>query len=141
MAVEATRGDPGEEDISKPKVSEVIQDEQGNVDKFVVKKGLIFKKTLEIPADRTSIDQKNGGNKSEQEEPDKQDERPDHSEELVRPYFSHHLTALMATGINRGVRPAPEFVAVWPSTPCMKNARKSTKAPLSRPITFAERQG
>jgi NRAMP (natural resistance-associated macrophage protein)-like metal ion transporter len=67
MEVEATKGDLGEEDISKPKVSEVIQDEQGNVEKFVVKKGLIFKKTLEIPADRiTSIDQENGENKNEQ---------------------------------------------------------------------------
>src|SRR5215469_11984953 len=67
MVVAATKGDLGEEDVSKPKVSEVIQDEQGNVAKFVVKKGLIFKKTLEIPADRiTSIDQENDGKESEQ---------------------------------------------------------------------------
>ncbi len=52
MEVEATRGDLGEEDISKPKVTEVGQDQQSKVDKVVVKKGVIFKKTLEIPADR-----------------------------------------------------------------------------------------
>ncbi len=58
MIVEATRGDLGEEDVSKPKVTEVIEDQQGNVDKLVVQKGVIFRKTLEIPADRiTSVDQ------------------------------------------------------------------------------------
>ena len=58
MVVEATKGDLGEEDVSKPKVTEVVQDQQGNVDKLVVQKGVIFKKTLEIPADRIqSIDQ------------------------------------------------------------------------------------
>jgi len=61
MAVEAPKGDLGEEDVSKPKVTEVVQDRQGNVDKLVVKKGVIFKKTLEIPADRVqSIDQEDG---------------------------------------------------------------------------------
>jgi NRAMP (natural resistance-associated macrophage protein)-like metal ion transporter len=58
MVVEATRGDLGEEDVSKPKVTEVVEDQQGKVDKLVVKKGKIFKKTLEIPADRIeSIEQ------------------------------------------------------------------------------------
>ena len=58
MVVEATKGDLGEEDVSKPKVTEVVQDQQGNVDKLVVQKGVIFKKTLEISADRIqSIDQ------------------------------------------------------------------------------------
>src|SRR6266480_6362129 len=52
MEVEATRGDLGEEDVSKPKVTEVVQDQQGKVDKVVVQKGVIFKKTLEIPTDR-----------------------------------------------------------------------------------------
>jgi uncharacterized membrane protein YdbT with pleckstrin-like domain len=58
MVVEATRGDLGEEDVSKPKVTEVVQDQQGNVDKLVVRKGVLFKKTLEIPANRVqSVDQ------------------------------------------------------------------------------------
>ena len=58
MMIEATKGDLGEEDVSKPKVTEVVQDQQGNVDKLVVQKGVIFKKTLEISADRIqSIDQ------------------------------------------------------------------------------------
>ncbi len=58
MVVEATRGDLGEEDVSKPKVSAVVQDQQGNVEKLLVHKGVIFKKTLEIPADRIqSVDE------------------------------------------------------------------------------------
>jgi NRAMP (natural resistance-associated macrophage protein)-like metal ion transporter len=60
MVVEATQGDLGEEDVSKPKVTGVVQDQQGEVDKLIVQKGVIFKKTLEIPADRIqSIDQEN----------------------------------------------------------------------------------
>ena len=59
MEVEATKGDLGEEDVSKPKVKDVVQDQQGKVDKLIVQKGVIFRKTLEIPADRIqSIDQK-----------------------------------------------------------------------------------
>ncbi|MGZ3646448.1 MAG: divalent metal cation transporter [Ktedonobacteraceae bacterium] len=58
MVVEATKGDLGEEDVSKPKVTKVVQDQQGNLNKLVVQKGVIFKKTLEISADRIqSIDQ------------------------------------------------------------------------------------
>jgi len=57
MNVEATQGDLGESDVSKPKVSGVAQDEQGNAEKLVVEKGVLFKKKLEIPADRvTSVD-------------------------------------------------------------------------------------
>jgi NRAMP (natural resistance-associated macrophage protein)-like metal ion transporter len=52
MVVEATGGDLGEEDVSKPKVTEVVQDQQGKVEKLIVQKGVIFKKSLEIPADR-----------------------------------------------------------------------------------------
>ena len=60
MEVEASQGDLGEEDVSKPKVTAVVKDQQGNVDKLIVQKGVIFKKTLEIPADRVqSIDQEN----------------------------------------------------------------------------------
>src|SRR5437868_1404796 len=52
MKVQATGGDLGESDVSKPKVSEVVEDSDGNAEKLVVKKGVVFKKTLEIPADR-----------------------------------------------------------------------------------------
>lgn len=52
MVVQATKGDLGEEDVSKPKVTDVVQDQRGEVEKLVVKKGIIFKKTVEIPADR-----------------------------------------------------------------------------------------
>ena len=57
MNVEATGGDLGEADVSKPKVVGVARDEQGNVEDLVVQKGIIFKKKLEIPADRVeSVD-------------------------------------------------------------------------------------
>jgi NRAMP (natural resistance-associated macrophage protein)-like metal ion transporter len=60
MEVEATKGDLGEEDVSKPKVTEVVQDQQGKVDKVIVQKGVIFKKTLEIPADRIASTNQEG---------------------------------------------------------------------------------
>ena len=52
MIVETTGGDLGEEDLSKPKVAEAVVGEQGEVEKLVVEKGLVFKKKLDIPADR-----------------------------------------------------------------------------------------
>src|SRR2546421_8312075 len=52
MVVEATEGDFGEEDISKPKVKAVVQDDAGTVEKLVVSKGVVFHKTLDIPTDR-----------------------------------------------------------------------------------------
>src|SRR5579872_4390979 len=60
MEVEATKGDLGEEDISKPQVTGVAQDEQGNIEKLIVKKGAIFKKKLEIPADRVESVEEGG---------------------------------------------------------------------------------
>lgn len=52
MNVRATGGDLGESDVSKPKVSEVVEGSNGNAEKLVVQKGVVFKKKLEIPADR-----------------------------------------------------------------------------------------
>lgn len=52
MPVEATQGDLGEEDISKPKVKNVIYDKNGHVEKIVIEKGLLFKKDLVISAER-----------------------------------------------------------------------------------------
>ncbi len=61
MVVEATRGDLGEDDVSKPRVTDVVEDQHGNVEKLVVKKGEVFKKKLEIPADRVqSVEQETG---------------------------------------------------------------------------------
>ncbi|HKV58435.1 MAG TPA: divalent metal cation transporter, partial [Ktedonobacteraceae bacterium] len=57
MNVETTRGDLGEADVNKPKVTGVVRDEQGNARELIVKKGIIFKKKVEIPVDRVeSID-------------------------------------------------------------------------------------
>jgi len=59
MVVKATRGDLGEDDVSKPKVTDVVENGQGDIEKFVVKKGVVFKKKLDIPADRVqSVDSK-----------------------------------------------------------------------------------
>jgi len=59
MEVEATKGDLGEADVSKPKVKAVVEDPQGNVEKMIVQKGVIFKKELDIPVDRVqSVEQK-----------------------------------------------------------------------------------
>jgi NRAMP (natural resistance-associated macrophage protein)-like metal ion transporter len=52
MVVESTEGDLGEEDVSKPKVSDVVRNQRGNVEKIAVQKGVVFKKELEVPAER-----------------------------------------------------------------------------------------
>ena len=52
MVVESTGGDLGEQDISKPRVKEIERDDQGHVAQVVVEKGVIFRKALEVPADR-----------------------------------------------------------------------------------------
>ena len=67
MVVEATKGDLGKDDVSKPKVSAVTRDKTGEIEELTVQKGVVFKKTLDIPADRVQAveqdrkDTKNGG--------------------------------------------------------------------------------
>ena len=65
MTVEATEGDLGEADISKPKVKEVVEGEDGKVKEIVVSKGVVFHKKLDILADRVEVvEQEAGGNGS-----------------------------------------------------------------------------
>src|SRR5438105_7974517 len=65
MVVEATKGDLGEEDVSKPKVTSIAKDQNGNIEKVVVSKGVVFKKKIDIPADRIqSVDQNVASDKS-----------------------------------------------------------------------------
>lgn len=52
MGVETSRGDLGERDISKPRVDKVVRDANNHVKDVVVEKGIIFKKKIEVPADR-----------------------------------------------------------------------------------------
>ena len=53
MVVETTGGgDLGVDDVSKPKVAEVVHDKRGHVKKVVVTKGVVFRKRIEVPADR-----------------------------------------------------------------------------------------
>ncbi|GCF10312.1 NRAMP family divalent metal transporter [Dictyobacter arantiisoli] len=52
MRVETPDKDLGETDVSQPRVKEVIRDREGAVAKIIIQKGAIFKKELEVPADR-----------------------------------------------------------------------------------------
>ena len=52
MEVEDTGHELGEGDISKPPVSNVIRDKQGQVKYVIIGKGLLFKKMVLVPANR-----------------------------------------------------------------------------------------
>lgn len=52
MVVETREGDLGESDVSTAKVKDVERDAAGDVTSVVVEKGVIFRKTLEVPAER-----------------------------------------------------------------------------------------
>ncbi len=52
MLIGATRGDLGEDDVSKPRVVDVVRDARGQVEEVIMEKGLLFKEELAIPADR-----------------------------------------------------------------------------------------
>lgn len=52
MEVKDTSYKLGESDMSKPQVTHVIRDEQGQVKYLVVSKGLLFKKMILVPANR-----------------------------------------------------------------------------------------
>ena len=52
MEVEDTGHELGESDISKPQVTAVIRDEQGQVKYLIVSKGLLFKKKVVVPVSR-----------------------------------------------------------------------------------------
>ena len=69
MLVEATGGDLGEADLSKPRVTGVTHDRDGQLETIVVQKGVLFNKTLEISADRIeSVEQATGERKIEPNE-------------------------------------------------------------------------
>jgi Mn2+/Fe2+ NRAMP family transporter len=52
MKVDTPAGDLGDKDMSAAHIAEVQRDEAGQVEKVVVEKGRIFKKEIEVPADR-----------------------------------------------------------------------------------------
>src|SRR5690349_15526057 len=52
MEVEAAGGDLGEGDVTRPKVADVKRDRRGKLRTLMVRKGLIFKKEIAVPADR-----------------------------------------------------------------------------------------
>jgi NRAMP (natural resistance-associated macrophage protein)-like metal ion transporter len=68
MQVETTGGDLGEKDIDQPRVSKVIRDQNGNIKDVVVSKGVVFRKKLDVPADRiTSVEPAPSGNPAQGE--------------------------------------------------------------------------
>jgi Mn2+/Fe2+ NRAMP family transporter len=67
MVVEATEGDLGETDVSKPKVTDVVRDETGQPEKLVVKKGVIFQKKIEVPVERVQAVEPDPANPSQGE--------------------------------------------------------------------------
>jgi Mn2+/Fe2+ NRAMP family transporter len=52
MEVETTEGDLGEQDVSQAKVEGVEKDQQGHIKEIEVGKGKVFRKKLDVPADR-----------------------------------------------------------------------------------------
>src|SRR5215469_1382919 len=52
MEVEGTEGALGEQDVSPARVTEVEKNQQGHVEAVKVSKGTLFRKLLNIPADR-----------------------------------------------------------------------------------------
>ena len=68
MQVEATKGDLGEDDVSPARVEDVRRDESGNIKKVVVRKGALFHKEIEVPADRIQeVEQDREANSSQGE--------------------------------------------------------------------------
>jgi NRAMP (natural resistance-associated macrophage protein)-like metal ion transporter len=66
MVVEADRGDLGQEDISEAKVTDIVHDQAGDVESIVVEKGTVFRKELDIPAERIqSVAQETSNGKSD----------------------------------------------------------------------------
>lgn len=52
MEVQATSGDLGKADVSKPRVKQIQRDHAGQVEAVVVQKGVVFRKELVVPAER-----------------------------------------------------------------------------------------
>ncbi len=77
MEVEATEGDLGEQDVSPAKITKVEKDQQGNVEALEVSKGTLFRKKLDVRADRiqavepaVSSDQSSGKVRIDASEPE-----------------------------------------------------------------------
>jgi NRAMP (natural resistance-associated macrophage protein)-like metal ion transporter len=77
MAVESHgENSIGAKDISKPRVEQVIRDEQGHTQQVEVEKGIVFRKTFTVPADHvTAVDKKTASGTSQ--------ERADRSEVYI----------------------------------------------------------
>ncbi|MBE3560044.1 MAG: divalent metal cation transporter [Ktedonobacteraceae bacterium] len=67
MKVEATQGDLGEEDVSQARVAGVERNRHGRIEKLKISKGFIFRKQVEVPADRIeAIEAQPGGQASDE---------------------------------------------------------------------------
>lgn len=82
MAVETREGDLGESDVSTARVKEIERNAEGDVTSVVVEKGVVFRKTLEVPAERIeAIEEINSADSATATEPSAP---PDESEENVQ---------------------------------------------------------
>src|SRR5579883_284383 len=63
MRIETPEGDLGEHDVTSAVVTNIVKDQQGNVEALEVSKGAIFRKMLKVPADRVQsvVIEENGG--------------------------------------------------------------------------------
>lgn len=52
MKVESTKGDLGEQDMSPARVKDVVKNPRGDIEAIKVSKGKLFRKELDVPADR-----------------------------------------------------------------------------------------
>lgn len=109
MVVETTKGDLGEQDVTKPKVAEVVTDQNGNVEDIVVEKGVLFKKKLEIPVDRIkSVD---SASKPGEPEGEVTIDVSEEEAEALKPYGEEVLTPDDENGILEEAQrniPTPE---------------------------------
>lgn len=63
MRIETPEGDLGEHDLTAAVITNVVKDQQGNVEALEISKGAIFRKMLKVPADRVQsvAIEENGG--------------------------------------------------------------------------------
>lgn len=102
MAVEASEGDLGEHDVSTARVTDVERDEEGDVTNVVVEKGFIFRKKIEIPAERVEAVEAGSGEASERTRKDREGasspKNQDESGKVVVSASKQEIRNLSATG-------------------------------------------
>jgi NRAMP (natural resistance-associated macrophage protein)-like metal ion transporter len=99
MEVEAAGGDLGEGDVTPPKVAEIKRDRRGKLRTLMVRKGLIFKKEIAVPADRIQQVERTPAHEAAEEAPE--DEGDDGSGKVTIDAGAREIDALGAGGKDR----------------------------------------